>query len=87
MFASGKISRRFVPSIKSECLDRIVPMGEGHLRKAVALFVDHYPRERNHQGIGNQLLMPASEPVNGNGRVRRRERLGGLLHFHYRDAA
>jgi hypothetical protein len=52
-----------VLSIKSECLDRIVPMGEGHLRKAVAQFVDHYHRERNHQGIGNQLLTPVSEPA------------------------
>jgi putative transposase len=80
-------AERFVLSIKSECLDRIVPIGEGHLRKVVAQFVDHYHRERNHQGIGNQLLIPASEPANGNGRVRRRERLGGLLSFYYRDAA
>ena len=62
-------------------------MGEAHLRKAVAQFVEHYHRERNHQGIGNQLLTPASAPANGNGRVRRRERLGGLLGFYYRDAA
>jgi putative transposase len=80
-------AERFVLTIKSECLDRIVPMGEGHLRKAVAQFVEHYHRERNHQGIGNLLLTPASAPANGNGRVRRRERLGGLLSFYYRDAA
>jgi transposase InsO family protein len=59
-------AERFVLSIKSECLDRILPLGEGHLRKAVTQFVDHYHRERNHQGIGNQLLMPASAPANGN---------------------
>jgi hypothetical protein len=41
--------------------------------------VDHYHPERNHQGVGNQMLMAASEPTHGNGRVRRRERLGGLL--------
>jgi transposase InsO family protein len=80
-------AERFVLSIKSECLERIVPIGEGHLRKVVAQFVDHYHRERNHQGIRNQLLMPGPEPANGNGRVRRRERLGGLLSFYYRDGA
>jgi putative transposase len=69
-------AERFVLSIKSECLDRIVPIGEGHLRKVVADFVDHYHRERNHRGIGNQLLIPDSEPANGNGRLRRRERFG-----------
>jgi hypothetical protein len=62
-------------------------MGEGHLRKAIAQFVDHYHRERNHQGSENQQLMSASEPANGNGHVRRRERLGGLLSFNYREAA
>jgi putative transposase len=80
-------AERFVLSIKSECLDRIVPMGEGHLRKAVAQFVAHYHRERNHQGVGNQLLLAGPVAANGNGRVRRRERMGGLLSFYYREAA
>jgi transposase InsO family protein len=80
-------AERFVLSIKSECLDRIVPMGEGHLRTAVAQFVDHYHRERNHQGVGNQILLPGPTAANSNGRIRRRERLGGLLSFYYREAA
>jgi Integrase core domain len=80
-------AERFVLSIKSECLDRIVPMGQGHLRRAVLEFVDHYRRERNHQGVGNHLRLPAAEPANGNDRVRRRQRLGGLLSFYHREAA
>src|SRR5579859_1800190 len=80
-------AERFVLSIKSECLDRIVPLGERHLRRAVTEFVAHYHHERNHQGLGNTLIMPALEPANCNGPVGGTERLGGLLNFYSRRAA
>ena len=78
---------RFVLSIKSECLRKIIPLGEGHLRRAVAEFVAHYHLERNRQGLENQLIVAPAEPANGNGPVVRRERLGGMLSFYYRRAA
>jgi len=79
-------AERFVLSIKSECLDKIVPLGEGHLRRAVSEFVAHYHQERNHQGLENRLIeVPA--PANTNGRVVRRERLGGMLSYYHRMAA
>jgi transposase InsO family protein len=34
-------AERFVGSIKSECLDRFVPLGEKHLRAAIRAFMDH----------------------------------------------
>ena len=78
-------AERFVRSIKEECLDRIVPIGERHFRGAVAEYVEHYHSERNHQGLGNQLI--AGTPViNIASRVRRRSRLGGLLNFYARAA-
>jgi len=43
-------AERFVLSIRSECLDRIVPLGERHLRHVISEFVEHYRRERTHQG-------------------------------------
>jgi hypothetical protein len=74
-----------VRSLRQECLRRIVPLGERHLRKIVAEYVEHYHLERNHQGLGNKLIVPAT--INGRGPVLRRERLGGLLTFYHRDAA
>jgi hypothetical protein len=68
--------------IKSECLDRIVPLGERHLRRAVSEVVAHYHQERNHQGLKNQLIETAPEPANTNGRIVRRARLGGLVNFY-----
>jgi Integrase core domain len=42
-------AERFVRSIKEECLGRLIPIGERHLRRAVTEYVDHYHRERNPQ--------------------------------------
>ena len=46
----------------------------------------HYHLERNHQGLENALIAPC-EVMSGNGKVVRRDRLGGLLGFYYREAA
>src|SRR5688500_11708449 len=79
-------AERFVGSVKSECLDRIVPLGEQHLRAAVRAFMDHYHEERPHQGLGNERIAPKTTLL-GRGAVRCRERLGGVLRFYYREAA
>jgi transposase InsO family protein len=78
-------AERFVRSIKEECLDRIVPIGERHFRRAVGEFVEHYHRERNHQGLANELIAGTAVIDTGD-RVRRRPRLGGLLNFYERAA-
>jgi transposase InsO family protein len=79
-------AERFVRSIKTECLDRVVPVGEWHLRRLVREFVDHYHGERNHQGIGNELI-ERSAVRRASGPVRRRQRVGGILSYYYRSAA
>ncbi len=78
-------AERFVLSIKSECLSRIIPLSERHLRHAINEYVDHYHFERTHQGLGNRLIDGVSETRAGP--VKRRERLGGLLSSYYREAA
>jgi hypothetical protein len=67
-------------------LDRIVPLDERHLRAAVRAFVVHYHEERPHQGLSNALIAPKVTKV-GEGSLRCRERLGGVLKFYYRAAA
>ena len=79
-------AERFVESAKSECLDRMVLLGEGHLRAAVREFVHHYHEERPHQGLGNELIAPRPIVI-GTAQMKCRERLGGLLKFYYREAA
>ena len=77
-------AERFVRSIKEECLDRLVPLGERHCRRAITEYVAHYDAERPHQGRGNALWRPA--PTRSKGRIRRRPRLGGLLNYYARTA-
>jgi transposase InsO family protein len=80
-------AERFVLSIKSECLNHVVPLGERHLRLLVSEFVEHYHGERTHQGLANALIVQRAATANDNGRVQRRKRIGGMLSFYHRAAA
>jgi len=80
-------AERFVRTVRPECLDHIIPLSEAHLRRTLSEFLVHYHQERNHQGLDNALIDPRAGPVNDNGPVLRKQRLGGLLNFYYRGAA
>jgi putative transposase len=56
-------AERFVRSIKEECLERVILFEERHLRRTIAEFVAHYHAERNHQGLGNELIQSLEEPM------------------------
>ena len=78
---------RFVRSIKGECLNRMVFFGERSLRKATLEYTAHYHAERNHQGLGNRLIEPASRNGSRLDPIRCMERLGGMLRFYNRAIA
>jgi hypothetical protein len=82
-------AERWVRSVKEECLSKLILCGESSLRRAVTAYVEHYHRERNHQGKENVLLFPGAEQRVGcrDGKVRCKERLGGLLKYYHREAA
>ena len=80
-------AERFVRSIKEECLSRVVLLGERHLRAIVHQYLEHYHRERNHQGLGNRLLERSPPPANPDAKIQRHQRIGGLLNYYHREAA
>jgi putative transposase len=80
-------AERFVRTIKESCLNRMILFGEDSLRKSIQEFTAHYHFERHHQGLGNRLILGDSAHCESTGEVRRRERLGGMLNYYYRDAA
>ena len=80
-------AERFVRTIKEPCLERMILFGEGAVRKATAEFIAHYHTERNHQGLDNARICPDPGHAVMEGKVHRRERLGGLLNYYYRKAA
>jgi len=80
-------AERFVGSIKEECLDRMIFVGQASLRRAVAEYMDHYHRERNHQGLENRLIHVPAVAAAKDGAIHHHSRLGGTLNYYYRKAA
>ena len=78
---------RFLLSLKSECVDRMIFFGEASLRKSLAEFTAHYHTERNHRGLDNDLIDPGGDIGKTTGDIECRERLGGLLRYWRRQAA
>jgi hypothetical protein len=78
-------AERFVRSVKDECLSRLILFGEKSLRHVLKEYMAHYHTERNHQGIENRIPFP-DERCAASGKIKKAERLGGLLNFYYRDA-
>ena len=82
---ANTFAERFVLSIKSECLNRMIFFGRRRLLRAVGAYIEHFNTERHHQGIDG-VPIPRQSGMRL-GRVRCHERLGGLLKHYYRGAA
>jgi putative transposase len=80
-------AERFVLSIKSECLSKMLFFSEAALRRAIREYVEHYHTERNHQGLDNRLIRPPAKELPAHGPVECKKRLGGLLKFYCRRAS
>ena len=81
-------AERFVWSIKYECLNKMIPLGERHHQYMIDQYVSHYNHERPHQGLGNRRLSgPLPLSFARDAPVHCRERLGGLLKTYFQKAA
>jgi transposase InsO family protein len=80
-------AERWVRSVRTDCLSKVIPIGQGMLRHALRQYVAHHHLERNHQGLDNRLIT-ARAVQHGNSRsVIRRSRLGGILNDYQRRLA
>ena len=68
-------------------MERMILVGEGSLRKAIHEFIEHYHQERNHQALGNRLIVEQEPGADKSGAIQCRQRLGGMLNYYYRQAA
>ena len=81
-------AERFVKSIKTESLNRMILFGEKMPRHVITEYLVHYHAERNHQGINNVIPYPDERVGLAAGKVTKSERLGGLLNTtNHRSAA
>jgi putative transposase len=81
-------AERFVRTVRAECLDWLLIIGRRHLETVLRIYTAHYNRERPHRGLA--LLSPDStnaDPPPSDGAIKRRDRLGGLIHEYHRAAA
>jgi transposase InsO family protein len=84
------IAERFVRTVRSECLDWLLIVNTHHLERALTVFIDHYNGYRPHRSL--DLAPPNGRPAIEHRAgaetraVKRRDRLGGLLHEYERAA-
>ena len=76
-------AERWVRSIKEDCLNHLVLLGEGSLRHGVSEYVEFYNHDLPHQGLGSELVVSQSSETATKGPVKVRFRLDGLLNFYY----
>lgn len=85
------IAERFIRTLCAECTDRMLTIGEGHLRRTLDQYIAHYNTGRSHQGHQIGLRAPGDDPnviplPARHDQIRRQPVLGGLINEYY-DAA
>ncbi len=80
---ANAVMERWFGSLRRECLDRLLVVGRRHLEHALSVHVEHYNAHRPHRSLDQRA--PAQDLLRASGCVdlsalRRRDRLGGLLH-------
>ena len=78
-------THRFVGTLRRECLDHVLILGERHLRTVLAEFAQHYNVHRPHQSLGQELPLQPGRAVDLTARIERRQVLSGLI-SEYRRA-
>ena len=83
---ANAFAERWIRSVREECLDKILILGEWHLRRVLAEYVGYYNHARPHQGIDQRCPLPLGGAAR-DGPIERRDILGGVLHDYHRRAA
>jgi transposase InsO family protein len=80
-------AERVIGSIRRDCLDHVIVIGERHLRAILSKYVDHYNRTRTHLSLTKDAPEHRSMQQPSQGRVVEIPRVGGLHHEYLRRAA
>ena len=85
---ANAITERFVESIRRELLDRTLIINQRHAAAVLGEYQHHYNSHRPHRTLGQAApLRPLPQPTTTEAStVRRRDRLGGLLHEYQQVA-
>ncbi len=88
---ANAICERVIGTLRRECLDHTLILGRRHLEAVLADYVEHYNSHRPHRSLGQHApftLDTTPTPIGDPdlARLRRSDRLGGLIH-EYRMVA
>jgi transposase InsO family protein len=75
-------AERLIGSIRRECVDHIIVLGERHLRHVLHSYMDYYNEVRTHLSLNKDA--PVSRSVQRAGHILCRPILGGLHHQYVR---
>jgi putative transposase len=81
---ANAICERFLGSVRRECLDHLLVLGERHLERVLADYARYFNADRPHQGLAQQIPAGPPRPANTNGRVVETPILRGLHHAYRR---
>jgi putative transposase len=59
---ANSVCERLMGTVRRECLDFLIPLGERHLRRTLQLWIDHYNHERPHMSLGPGVPVPLQAP-------------------------
>ncbi len=80
---ANAFAERFVGTVRRECLDRMLVFNRRQLEAVLSEFVDHYNGHRPHRSLDQAPPLgptPVPIPLPDTRRIRRSDRLGGLIH-------
>jgi len=80
-------AERVIGSLRRECLDHMIILGERHLKRILTSYVDYYHDARTHLSLAKDTPDGRSVQLVGKGRVIALKRVGGLHHLYTRMAA
>jgi len=78
---------RLIGSIRRDCLDHVIVLGEGHLRKILKSYLEYYHRSPDSLGAEQDAPEPRTVQPPGMGEIVELPQLGGLHHRYVRRAA
>ena len=80
-------AERLVGSVRRECLDHVIVLGEQHLYRILKSYFAYYHRSRTHLSLGNDSPAPRPVQLPTVGKVVALPEVGGLHHRYERLAA
>jgi len=81
---ANAVCERWIGSLRRECLDRLLIFSRSHLVGVLSEYSDHFNHHRPHRSLGQHPPQDSGQPPESTpadlSDIRRRDRLGGLIH-------